>query len=396
MLLGSIALPEYYSFKLTFLGVRFTFFTANPLHTQLDHRVSTNASRAILAGNDGYLQKYLKAKIFRQCQKLFPEWATLSIADFEFDDPRGFSSFTLGIRSTIPAQPAAVLYRRLEGKANAILNFETEKEVFLTLGAHDIAAHCYYYDKTCRIEAFYQGRTLQAEDLFEPENLCQIANQLYHFHQLMPASLPQQGFFEMLHVKWGQIAKQVLEQQIATFPPYERAMCEELREIYSQATFEKVRRCLPDSELTFCHNDTYHGNIFKLNSGEIKLLDFEFSCLNNKAYDFSNLFAETVMRHQQPDYPYFRIAEPEYGDHELGMLINFYLDNADFDNQAVRLKEFQKLLHDTKIMLMMSDYKYAMAALPLAVDPIQKIRFIPYAHQRFNKFLAAYEQFTRR
>ncbi len=43
-------------------------------------------------------------------------------------------------------------------------------------------------------------------------------------------------------------------------------------------------------------------------------------------------------------------------------------------------------------MLPMSDYKYAMAALPLAVDPIQKIRFIPYAHQRFAKFLLAYEQ----
>ena len=47
------------------------------------------------------------------------------------------------------------------------------------------------------------------------------------------------------------------------------------------------------------------------------------------------------------------------------------------------------------MMLMMSDYKYAMAALPLAVNPIQKIRFIPYAHQRFAKFLKAYEKFSR-
>ena len=317
------------------------------------------------------------------------------MADFEFDDPKGFSSFTMGIRSTKPVQPTAVLYRRLEGKENAILNFETEKEVFLTLGAHDIAAHCYHYDKTCRIEAFYQGRTLTADEVSEPENLRQIANQLYRFHQLKPPSLPQQMLFELLHIKWGQIAKRVLEQEIATFPPNERDMCEELREIYSPETFEKVRRCLPDGELTFCHNDTYHGNIMKLENGEIKLLDFEFSCLNHKTYDFSNLFSETVMRHQQPDYPFFRIAEPEFGDHELGLLINFYLDNAEFENQEARKKEFQKLLHDTKIMLMMSDYKYAMAALPLAVNPIQKIRFIPYAHQRFNKFLAAYEQFTQ-
>ena len=334
----------------------------------------------------------MQAKIFRQCQNLFPEWATLSMADFEFGDPKGFSSFTMGIRSTVPVQPGAILYRRLEGKENAILDFETEKEVFLTLGAHDIAAYCHFYDKNYRIEAFYQGRTLTAGDLFEPENLRQIADQLYRFHQLRPPSLPRQMFFEMLHNKWGKIAKRVLEEESAAFPANERAMCEELRGIYSPDTLEKVKRCLPDGDLTFCHNDTYHGNIMKLDSGEIKLLDFEFSCLNNKAYDFSNLFAETVMRHQQPDYPYFRIAEPEFGDYELGLLINFYLDNAEFEDQELRKKEFQKLLRDTRIMLMMSDYKYAMAALPLAINPIQKIRFIPYAYQRFNKFLAAYEQ----
>ena len=50
--------------------------------------------------------------------------------------------------------------------------------------------------------------------------------------------------------------------------------------------------------------------------------------------------------------------------------------------------EFKKLLNNTKDMLIMSDYKYAMAALPLAIEPIQKIRFIPYAHQRFAKFFA--------
>ncbi len=316
------------------------------------------------------------------------------MADFEFDDPKGFSSFTMGIRSSQPVQPAAVLYRRLEGKENAILEFETEKEVFLTLGAHDIAAHCHYYDNTCRIEAFYQGRTLVAEDLFIPDNLRQIANQLFKFHQLMPTGLPRQLFFEMVHDKWGRIAKRVLEQETEAFPANEREMCRELRAIYSSDTIEKVRRCLPDDELVFCHNDTYHGNIMKLDSGEIKLLDFEFSCMNNKTYDFANLFAETVMQHQQPEYPYFRIGEAQFGDRELGILIDFYLDNVDFESPKSRTAEFEKLLYQTKIMMMMSDYKYAMAALPLAVNPIQKIRFIPYAYQRFNRFLAAYERLT--
>lgn len=307
------------------------------------------------------------------------------------DDPKGFSSFTMGVRCKRGVVPPAVLYRRLDGKENAILDFATEKQVFLELGANGIAAHCHHYDETSRVEAFYRGRTLEAADLFDPETLRGIAEQLYRFHQLSPAGLPRKGFFDLLLDKWGRIARTVLEEKSGLFPPEEQELCEELKEIYSPQTAAKVRRCIPDGPLTFCHNDTYHGNIMKLDDGSIKLLDFEFSCRNHKAYDFSNLFAETVMRHKLPEYPFFRIAEPEYGDQELGTLINFYLDHERFENAEAREREFSKLLGDTRSLLLLSDYKYAMAALPLAVEPIQKIRFIPYAHQRFMKFLRAYE-----
>ena len=331
----------------------------------------------------------VKAAVFAQCQAVFPAWAKHSISDFEFDDPKGFSSFTMGIRAKETVEPPAVLYRRLEGKENAILPYETEKEVYLTLAKHQIAAYCHYYDRRCRIEEFYQGRTLQAKELFDPENLRKIAHELFRFHQLQPRGLPPKTFFEMVFNQWGQKAKQVLEGNLAQFPLNERQMGEELREIYSPATFEKVKQCLPDGELTFCHNDTYHGNIMKLDSGEIRLLDFEFSCLNHKVYDFSNLFAETVMEHQQAAYPYFRIAEPRFGDRELGMLLNFYLDHMVFASPADREQEFTKLLADTKKMLLLSDFKYAVAAIPLAVEPIQKIRFLPYAFQSFQKFKRA-------
>ena len=333
----------------------------------------------------------VKTEILNQCQRVFPDWASRPVDAFDMDDPKGFSSFTMGIRCREPADPPAVLYRRLEGKDNAILDFETEKQVFLLLGDHEIAARCLHYDDTCRIETFYQGRTLTPDDLFEPDILRRIANELYRFHQLTPAGLPAGSFFDMLHAQWGEMARCILVDRIDVFPANEQAMCEELREIYSPATLAKVRRCLPDSELTFCHNDTYHGNIMKLDTGEIRLLDFEFSCLNHKTYDFSNLFAETVMKHQQPDCPYFRIAEPEFGDREFALLINAYLDNATFETSAAREEEFERLLKETWQTLVLSDFKYAMAALPLSVEPIQKIRFIPYAHQRFQKFLKAYE-----
>jgi thiamine kinase-like enzyme len=143
--------------------------------------------------------------------------------------------------------------------------------------------------------------------------------------------------------------------------------------------------------MTFCHNDTYHGNVMLLADGSIKLLDFEFSCLNHRAFDFANLFAETVMEHGLPEPPHFSIAEPAYKREDIEMLVGHYLDCSTLTGNA-RATEFDRLVSETEDMIMLSDYMYAMAAIPLAVKPIQEIRFIPYAHARWNRFLGAYEE----
>jgi hypothetical protein len=60
----------------------------------------------------------------------------------------------------------------------------------------------------------------------------------------------------------------------------------------------------------------------------------------------------------------------------------------------IKKKIFKKGIEYKKIcanITLVSDYMYAMAAIPLAVHPVQKIRFIPYAHARWNRFLEAYK-----
>jgi thiamine kinase-like enzyme len=183
----------------------------------------------------------------------------------------------------------------------------------------------------------------------------------------------------------------VLEEQRHLFPSDEQMMCEELLEMLSHETAMKVQRCLPASPMVFCHNDTYHGNVMLLDNGEIKLLDFEFSCLNHPAFDFANLFAETVMKHGQPEAPYFRIADPEYTREDIETLVGHYLDCGALTGDE-RVSELDRLVDETEAMIMLSDYMYAMAAIPLSVNPIQKIRFIPYARARFTKFLEAYDK----
>ncbi len=335
----------------------------------------------------------MKAAALARCQMAFPDWQGLTTRDFEFDDPKGFSSFTMAIRALDAGlAPPAVLYRHLEGKENAILDFATERSTFLLLGEARVAAHCYQYDDIHRLEAFYQGRTITAQEVFDPEIQRKIANELFRMHQLEPEGLPSRSFFELLHGQWGDMARSVLGEHRSEFPPHEQAMCSDLEQIYEEETLAKVLCCLPDRPPVFCHNDTYHGNIMLLDDGSIKLLDFEFSCLNHIAFDFANLFAETVMEHGFEEPPHFRIAEPRFGDADIARLIGFYLDNVSFDDPAEREAEAGRLLDETRLALLLSDFMYAMAALPLSLEPIQKIRFIPYAHQRLKKFLASWEE----
>ena len=171
--------------------------------------------------------------------------------------------------------------------------------------------------------------------------------------------------------------------------PDDRRLCDELLAIYDADVLAKVRTHLPDGPTVFCHNDTYHGNVMQLTDGRIKLLDFEFSCRNHIAFDFANLFAETVMRHGLAEPPHFRIADPTFTDADLAGFVGCYLDNRTFSGEEERETELRRLVAETRRAIPLSDFMYAMAAIPLALAPIQKIRFIPYALERFRRFLAA-------
>ena len=128
----------------------------------------------------------------------------------------------------------------------------------------------------------------------------------------------------------------------------------------------------------------------------MRLLDFEFSCRNQKVFDFANFFAETAMLHGFAEEPHFKIGPARHTVADIGRIIGFYLDaetahSGRFENPSERATELERLTAQTRRAIMASDYMYSMAAIPLAVEPIQKIRFLPYAAQRFAKFLRSWD-----
>lgn len=321
-------------------------------------------------------------EVLERCQRALPAWRSLTHDQFEFSPPRGFSSFTMAVRCLVDVEPRAVLYRHLGPKPNALLGYSAERAIYEALDAGGVAAQVLAYEADHRIEAFYDGRSLGREDLEDHAILGQIGERLASLHAVR-VPVPQRPFFDLAHERWGPVAHDVLTTQRACFAPNEQELCEQLLPLVHPETLALVHAQLPRDEPSFCHNDTYHGNIMLLGTGQIRLLDFEFSCLNHRAFDFANLFSETVMRHKLPEYPFFRIVEPTYDDDDIAAVVEGYLRHSDV-RQSVT-----ELVAQTRRLIPLSDYMYALAATTLAVEPIQKIRFIPYAYQRFRRFLEA-------
>lgn len=99
----------------------------------------------------------MQQRVLDHCRSVFPGWTDLSVDDVDFDDPKGFSSFTIGVKPRPAVDPPAAFYRRLTGKENAILDYEAEKRVFLTLGDVAIAAPCLAYHDDFRARCSVTG-----------------------------------------------------------------------------------------------------------------------------------------------------------------------------------------------------------------------------------------------
>lgn len=321
--------------------------------------------------------------VLRRCRESVPAWADLSDDDFETTPPRGFSSFTMVVRCRRAVEPHALLYRHLADKPNALLPHDEERRIYEALVRAGVAAPCVAYERDYRLEAFYEGRSLRADDLEDHDILAAIGEQLARLHAAAPP-VDAEPHFARLHRVWRSAARAVLVDHRCDFPDEEREMCAELLALLDDANVVRALSLLPDGEQHFCHNDTYHGNVMLLDDGRIRLVDFEFAGTNHRAFDFANLFAETVMRHGLADPPHFAIAPPTYGEDDVLALIDGYLEGGGYNGVSREL-----LARQAMAAVPLSDFMYALAALPLARAPHQQIRFIPYAHQRYRRFLEA-------
>ena len=180
----------------------------------------------------------------------------------------------------------AVLKIDDEPRAAPLNSRQNEARIQSSAAAEGLAGAVLYFDDSCLLTEYVEGRVWRAEDLRDEARLQQLGQRLRQLH-----SLPLSG---------------------RTFDASDAARLY-LRTIKSDDT-EQLERCVHviDSmpapmNLSLCHNDLVVGNLIE--AGRIMFIDWEYACDNDPFFDLATI-----------------AAHHDLGDAQLDVLLRSYFD----------------------------------------------------------------------
>ncbi len=172
----------------------------------------------------------------------------------------------------------AVLKIDDEPRAAPLNSRQSEARIQSSAAAAGLAGSVLYFDDSCLLTEYVEGRAWRAEDLRDEARLQQLGQRLRQLH-----SLPLSG---------------------RTFDASDAARLY-LRTIKSDDT-EQLERCVHiiDSmpapmNLSLCHNDLVVGNL--IDAGQIMFIDWEYACDNDPFFDLATVAAHHDLSEAQLD-----------------------------------------------------------------------------------------------
>ncbi|KAI0980440.1 hypothetical protein GJ496_007168 [Pomphorhynchus laevis] len=243
-------------------------------------------------------------------------WKNLKEEDLIFSRISGGLSNYL-FKCTIPDyidckdNPRSVILRvygqHLVARTSEVLKDTT---VSLMLSEWGIGPKVYAVRGSSRLEQFFEAKTLRTSDLRNVTLRNKIARVLAKFHSFeMPLMKEPKWLFETVQ-NYLQKVKNLNFQN-----DNEKMMYELLfKKVDLNKEFDDLRAILSEvpSPVLFSHNDVQPGNLLLMESGEIKLIDYEYSGYNYRGFDLGNFFCEFMFDYNCNVYPYFNCNFDRY------------------------------------------------------------------------------------
>ncbi|KAJ7323773.1 hypothetical protein OS493_030561 [Desmophyllum pertusum] len=268
-----------------------------------------------------------KKKAHKWCkQYLGGSWKNVSLDDFSIQVLGGGLTNALyicrlpdnyPIRNTEKRRIVLRIYGPLYGElASSVGALISDSVVFALLSEWNVGPKLFAIFPEGRLEELLPARNLTRMELSYPEISVKIAQKVAVYHRLeLPLSKGPDFVWETIS-GW---CEDVVQTQ---FNEQDKAVkLAKLKSMDLKQEFQFLRNYLETATspgpVTFCHNDLQQGNILRVakevqeNNEEefdLKLIDFEYSAYNYRAFDLANHFCEWMIDYTIPPPQYFSLS----------------------------------------------------------------------------------------
>lgn len=156
-----------------------------------------------------------------------------------------------------------------------------------------------------------------------------------------------------------------------------------------------------DAQVAFCHNDLLPANIMKNGeTGQIKLIDFEYGGINFVGFDIANHFNEFAggpeKKTGEPDYSLF----PDESRQKLFITAyvqasrSFTATNGSANNHAsTEEEEISKLVKEVRAFVLVNHFYWGLWGVnQAAAEGTEDFDYLAYASHRFNRYFEEKEE----
>jgi choline/ethanolamine kinase len=269
-------------------------------------------------------------KALEICKQNIPSWE--SVTSVSMTLLTGTSNKVYLVEASGEVSPKKVIYRVY--RYGSIVIRELERLTFRSLIGRAKVPNIYGEGEEWRLEEYFNGRSLNRQELKQEEFIQKIAGTLKSFHNV--------DMSDVLDSREDTILKNITAWQqkaVSRLPSLPTQYLEIFSELTSYATLSKFLNIYPNSKnLKFCHLDCNSMNfLYNESSGELVLIDYEYSGYSNSAMDLAFVLNETMFNYYHPEPPYFTF-HPEEGptDEIICKYVKEYGGDLDFAVDVMR------------------------------------------------------------
>jgi len=353
--------------------------------------------------------------ILKQTTTKVPGWNRLTQDDIHVEELCGGLTnklYKASLRDTTkhPAiQFPQVVVRFFGQDTDVFFERETEQQIARSLSDSRKGVRVFSMFKEFgggRIEAFYNGRTLNCDDLSDPDISRKIAGSMALLHSL-DVPISRQPHLLLRLPAWLQTARSLHIPSIAS-QFSERVFAFEWIQKEAAWLIESLKQL--NSPVVFSHNDLQEGNVlYDEATGDAHVIDYEYSSYNFRGFDLGNHFCEHFIDYRAKEYPNFKIDPAKYPskEHQLEFLSSYLevyseelkrlesLGAIDDDSNPLPLVKsttVEDLYKEAQYFMMASHLLWSVWAVIQSKKSDIKFGYLEYAHARLCAYVKQKEK----